>query len=111
VLAGFDVFTGTGSRMSGAWRIRGAEGIVAKLSRRGIELHLSADRSGIVVTGAGGRALSAYTDAVRAASPLLLPWMRDGVVPTCQVTAHDAEAVTVAAGAPMNIPYCGACRP
>lgn len=109
------MFTGKGTRCCGSWRNRGAEGIIAKLSRRGVELHLSADRSGLVVTGAGGRAargtaLTPYIAAAEVARPLLLPYLRDGRPPACAVSPHPepVEAVTVAAGAPA-LAWCGQC--
>ena len=93
----------------------GTEGIIGKLSRRGVELHLAANRSGIVVIGSGGSRPQRLHDAVRAASPLLLPYLITGKPPTCAVGKHKTPvpAVTVAAGAPYDVPWCGAadCEP
>ena len=103
------VFTGSGSRASPAVaNRRKMQGVLAKLARRGVGVHRSADGSGLVVMGAG-----TYIEAMRAATSVLLPWLRNGVAPSCQVSKHKTPvpAITVATGGPDNIPYCGECQP
>jgi hypothetical protein len=95
----------------GAYALRGAPAIVERLRRRGIEAHLSADRSRLVATAAGGRLFWQHSDAVLALEPLLVPFLRDGRPPPCEVSKHPKPVDAVTIAAPGDVAWCGACEP
>lgn len=106
-LGGIGLFTRVTGDMRPSYRIRGVEQILARLGSKGVAVRLTADRSALVMVAGDGR--PAYTDAVVAATPLLLPYLQSGALPTCQVTAHPTpvEAITVAL---PGTAWCGSCE-
>lgn len=111
-LAGSDVLNRTGAAAFGpgrpALRIRGAAAILERLEAKGTRVVLNASRDGLVMLSSGGRPPAFHVATIQAAAPLVLPYLRDGVPPSCQVSAHDAEAVTVAE---PGVRWCGECLP
>ena len=89
--------------------VRGAGAILARLDRAGATVRLSADGSALVVASAGGRSGPGIAELVAVSLPLLVPFLRDGRAPACNVRDHGkerAEAVSLVVGGALA---CAAC--
>lgn len=80
---------------------RGAEAVIARLSKAGAILHLSTDRQHVILTSSGGRPGPGVVELFTAAEPLIRAYMLDGPL-LCVAGPHgkgqDPTATTLLVG-------------